>query len=442
MPKKTKRHIKREPVSKKIPRISVMEQQKKRRSKLYLWLSVGATALIVIAITIGALVANRPKAPESELIGNHFKQKTGYFEMDTPKDWIMQNTLAATAPYGLENCQYPYLFKPANETADKPASGDSATVTADLAPNNILCAVFTKDAKADDIEKFLLGQNIIAETNLVEFFSSKGKVMGTKIENVKGWIFGDKPMKELVAGSVVAYIEGNDFTAYLHGKFDSDANRDEIIKSFKSIKTNEVEPANLTEFKDMFGYVTVPTPEGWKCDVSSDVLQIHQIVKDYGAIFYPAGENKRMQFSPEQLKTMMEGKEGKKIEGEVSMSTSFSMPLSNYLAVYIIDPKTNPAAFDNALEQFVVGFGMNGIKNPYDWIKENAKKGTSMEKSQGKYFINDPIQIMQVKPVNSIFGLIESKDGNVVLMGGWTNDGIKKIIIDTINKITAAPKSK
>lgn len=442
MPKKTKRHIKRDTTDKKVPRISVMEQQKKRRSKLYLWLSVGATALIVVALVIGAIVGGGSKAPDSELANNHFKQKDGYFEMDVPGGWTMNTSLVDTAPYGLENCQAPYLFKPADAIKNTEKTGDSATDIAGISPNNILCAVFTKDAKVEDIEKFLTGQNIISEQNIVQFFESKGKLMGTKIENANAWLFGDKPIKELTSGSIVAYIQGDNFTAYLHGKFDSEKTRDEIIKSFKSIKSTIVEQVNLTEYKDMFGYVTVPTPDGWKCDVSSDVLPMHQLIRDYGALFYPAGAQTKFQLTPQDLKNKLETKDGKKIDGEVLSGISLSMPMRDFLAVYVIDPKTNPVAFDNSLEQMMVGFGLNKIKHPYDWIKENAQKGTAMEKCQGKYFINDPIQIMQVKPVKSIFGLIEAKDGNVVIMGGWTNDGIKKIIIDTLNKITAAPKSK
>lgn len=441
MPKKTKRHIKREPVAKKVPRISVMEQQKKRRSKLYLWLSVGATALIVVALVIGAIVGGGSKAPDSELVNNHFKQKDGYFEMDVPSNWIMKTSLVDTAPYGLENCQAPYLFKPADAVKNTEKTGDSATDIAGLSPNNILCAVFTKDAKIDDIQKFLTGQNIIAEDDLVQFFSSKGKVMGTKIENANAWLFGDKPMKGLVAGSAVAYIEGNDFTAYLHGKFDSDANRDEIIKSFKTIQSKDVEPANLTEYTDPLGFVKIPTPEGWKLDTTSDTLRMHQIVQDAGAIFYPAGSNNKMNLTPEDIQNKL-AKDGKKIDGTVQGGISLPMPLRDYLSVYVLDKDTSAETMNGVFKNFI-GFGLNNIEKPFTWIVDSLKdKGITMESCSGSYFIAEPVQIMGLKPVKSLFGIIEAKDGKVLLMGGWTNDGIKKIIIDTINKITAAPKSK
>lgn len=442
MPKKTKRHIKREPVAKKVPRISVMEQQKKRRSKLYLWLSVGATALIVVALVIGAIVGGGSKAPDSELVGNHFKQKDGYFEMDVPGNWIMKTSLVDTAPYGLENCQAPYLFKPEDAVKNTEKTGDSATDVAGISPNNILCAVFTKDAKIDDIQKFLTGQNIIAEDDLVQFFSSKGKVMGTKIENANAWLFGDKPMKELTSGSVVAYVEGNEFTAYIHGKFDNDKTRDEIIKSFKTIHSKDVEPANLPEYTDPLGFVNIPTPEGWKLDTTSDSLRMHQIVQNAGAIFYPSGTTSKMNFSPEDIQNKLTTKDGKKIEGTVQGGFSLPMPLRDYLAVYVLDKGTKPETMNGILANFI-GFGSNKIDKPFNWIESSVMdKGIAMEKCQGRYFISDPVQIMTVKPKNSVFGIIEAKDGKVLLMGGWTNDGIKKIIIDTINKITAAPKSK
>lgn len=441
MPKKTKRHIKRDSTDKKVPRISVMEQQKKRRSKLYLWLSVGATAVIVVALIIGAIVGGGSKAPDSELANNHFKQKDGYFEMDVPGGWIMNTSLVDTAPYGLENCQAPYLFKPVDAVKNTEKTGDSATNIVGISPNNILCAVFTKDAKVEDIEKFLTGQNIISEQNIVQFFESKGKLMGTKIENANAWLFGDKPMKELTSGSIVAYIQGESFTAYLHGRFDSEATREAIIKSFKSIQSKEVEPANLAEYADPLGFVKIPTPEGWKLDTTTDTLRMHQIIQDAGAIFYPAGSNNKMNLTPEDIQNRLT-KDGKKIDGTVQGGISLPMPLRDYLSVYVLDKDTSAETMNGVFKNFI-GFGLNNIEKPYTWIVDSLKdKGTAMESCSGKYFIGEPIQIMGLKPVKSLFGIIEAKDGKVLLMGGWTNDGIKKIIIDTLNKITAAPKSK
>jgi hypothetical protein len=443
MSKKTKRHVKKVASEKKVPRISVMEQQKKRRSKLYAMISVVVGIVVIAAIVIGAIISGNSGKPDSELVDGHFAQKEGFFEMSIPKDWSMKTSLVETAPYGLENCQYPYLFLP--PTAPKPtenAEGSETTIP-EISKTNIICAVFTPGAKKEDIEKFLTGQNMIAEQDIVQYFGSKGKLEGLKLEKANAWVFGEKPLKVLTSGSAAAYIEGESFTAYMHGKFEDEASRKQILDAFKSIVTKNVEPANLKEYTDKFGYATIPTPEGWKCDLSSDALQVHQIFKDYGALFYPAGSKNKLEMSPEDLKNRMQENDGKKIEGEITTGITFTMPFRDYLAAYIIDPKTNPAAFNKALADFFVGFKMNSIENPYEWIKKTAvEKGTQMEKCQGKYFINDPIQIMNVKPEKSIFGVIESKDGMVVLMGGWTNDGVKDIIIDTINKITAAPKGK
>lgn len=441
MAKKSKKNVVKTDTGKKVPRVSVMEKQKKDRQRLYMFLSLGAVILLAAGIAIGAILGggNKTEEPKGELINGHFTQKDGYLEMDAPTGWIVETALEDIAPYGADNTLQTYVFRPGDY---QPLKGtDSGAKVASPSPNNIVCAIAQKTTKKDLIDKYLTAQNIIDQKDIVAYLDNGAESKGEKIKNAYGWILGQKKEDGLTAGSLVAFIQTKDVKIYVTSKFDSEENRKAVLDALKSIKSQD--PESIDSYIDNNKIATINKPEGWKIDITSQTLQMHQIPQGLGAMIYPAGTKTIQEMTPTQVNEELKKQQGNNKSnpvGEVISGLSFPMPLVDYMAVYSIDNKVDPAVMNQRFFS-MLGFSENNIKAPYTWMLDNInKKGLSMANSPtGKYYISDmPIKIMQAKPEGSLFAVVEGEKGKVLIMAGWTNDGIKKIIIDTLNKITPA----
>lgn len=443
MAKKSKRHVVKTDIGKKVPRISVMEKQKKDRQKLYMFLSLGAIVLLAAGIAIGAILGggNKTEEPKSELIDGHFAQKDGYFEMDAPRGWVLETALEDIAPYGADNTLQTYVFRPGDYEQFSGASVGGAKV-ASPSPNNIICAIAHDTVSKDVIEKYLTAQNVIDHKDIVAYLNDDAKKLGEKIKDAYGWILGQKKEDRITQGSYVAFVESRNVKIYISSKFDSEENEKIVLASLKSIKSQD--PDNIESYIDNNNIVMIGKPEGWKIDVTSQTMQMHQIPQGLGAMVYPAGTKTMQDMTPAQVNESVKKQQGNDNSmGEVVSGLSIPTPLIDYMAVYSIDKTVDPAVLNQSFSG-MIGFGENGITNPYTWILDNIKnKGLSLASCSGKYFIADkPIKIMQQKPMGSLFSVIENEKGKVLIMAGWTNDGIQKIIIDTLNKITPASEAE
>lgn len=441
MPKKSKRHVVRKETGRKVPRISVMEKEKKNRQKLYTYVSIGAVLLLAIGIAIGAILGgSKSEAPKAEFEKGHFTQKDGYFEMDPPKDWAVDTELADIAPYGIDNTLKAYVFRPGDYNA---ISNTDAGAVATPSPDNIICAIAPKEISADVVEKFLTAQNVIDQKDIVGFLDKQGPLVGMKMKDSMGWILGQTQDKTVTQGSFVAIIKSEGFKVYMTAKYTDEKKAKEIEAALKTVKAKL--PEILDAYTDVNGVATIAKPAGWKIDTSSESLSIHLIPQGLGAMIYPSGSKTQQQMTPEELnKRLYEQQKANpndkdKPLGTVTSGFSIPTPLLDYMAVYSVDKELTEATFDNVFKKFV-GFGLNKVEKPYTWMLENLKaKGLSLADSKGKYFISDfPVSIMAAKPAGNLFALVENQKGKVLIMAGWTNDGIKKIIIDTLNKIKSA----
>ncbi|MBP7732725.1 MAG: hypothetical protein KA140_03050 [Caldisericia bacterium] len=435
MAKKSKRNVVKTDTGKKVPRVSVMEKQKKDRQRLYTFLSLGAIVLLAAGIAIGAILGggNKTEEPLSELVNGHFAQKDGYFEMDAPKGWIVETTLEDIAPYGADNTLQTYVFRPGDYEPFNGTNVGGAKV-ASPSPNNIICAIAHDTVSKDDIEKYLTAQNVIDHKDIVAYLNDNAKQVGEKIKDAYGWILGQKKEDGITQGSYIAFVESKDIKIYISSKFDSEENSKAVLDALKSIKSTD--PESIQSYIDNNKIVTIGKPEGWKIDITSQTMQMHQIPQGLGAMIYPAGTKTMQEMTPAQLNESVKKQQGKDI-GEVVSGLTIPQPLIDYMAVYSIDKTVDPAVLNQSFSG-MIGFGENGITNPYTWILDNIKnKGLSLAGCSGKYFIAEkPIKIMQQKPMGNLFSVIENEKGKVLVMAGWTNDGIQKIIIDTLNKIT------
>ena len=441
MPKKTKKHVIKPTGEKKVPRISVMEKEKKGRQKLYLFLSIGAVIVLGAGIAIGAILGGGNKAPQekTEIDNGHFTQVDGYFEMDVPKAWGFYNTAATAAPYGMDKVPHPYAFFPTSFKSTEQKS--DGTTTANPSPNNILFTIVPKDYSTAEVENFLTDQNVLADPKIVEYLRKSAQVHGRQLKSCpSGWVLGEKPEQKVTSGSFVGYIKTAETEIFFTSKYTDKENQEEILKSLDSLKV--AKPASLDAYTGHDGSFTIPRPEGWVIDTESQTLMVHRVNVGQGAVFYPEGTKTTYSMSPEEIQATME-KSGQNDNGkQVVSSASFPVPLYTYMAVY--DLGKNPDAKSlNAMFLGMIGFQQDlGVSNAYDWMVENiAKKGLSMANCPGKYFISEkPVKIMQVKPKQSLFATIETKSGTVLIMAGWTNDQNQKAIIDTLNKIKLTAK--
>jgi hypothetical protein len=435
MAKKSKKHVKKVAVEKKTPRISMMEKQKKERQKLYWIISLVGVAILTVGIIIGSILGNKPAAPVSELENGHFAQADGYFEMDVPKGWMMEKALQDIAPYGMDKAQNPYVFRPANFQASQ--QNESGAVTVIPSPNNILCAVFTSSAKTDQIETYLTNQNVIDEKDIVKFVTESAPLVGRKLKNIYGWILGEKPEQKVMTGSYVVYAKTGDVTIYITAKYTDDNVKKEILASLESLKAPI--PDIIDAYNDNLGIASIKCPEGWKVDISGDTLNLHIIPPGLGAMIYPKGTKTLHDMTAQEVNENLKKNQNSdsKPMGEVTSGLSIPTPLRDYIAIYSIEKGTDPSILDNSFNNGIIGFNLNKIDKPYSWILDTInKKGLSMANCPGKYFISDnPIQIMQVKPEKTLFGTIDGANGKLLIMAGWTNDGVRKIIIDALDNI-------
>jgi hypothetical protein len=435
MPKKSKKHVVRKETGKKVPRMSVMEKEKKDRQKLYTFISIGAVLLLAIGITIGAIMGgSKTEAPKAELDNGHFTQKDGSFEMDPPKGWAVDSDQVAMAPYGVDNTLKAYVFRP----GDYQAISES-TKAANPSPNNIICGIAPNDVKADVVDNFIRVQNVIDQADIAKYLDTKAPLLGEKIKDSMGWVLDEQKDKNVTKGSFVAIVKTKDSKIYFTAKFTDEATRKEILAALKSIKSQI--PESLESYTDINGIATIPRPDGWKIDTTGQSLAMHQIPPDLGAMIYPSGTKTEQQMTPAQVNDQLskqKDKDGKPI-GTVTSGLSIPTPLVDYMAIYSIDKTVSPDDLNKRFDNFI-GFSKNSITNSYSWILETIKtKGLSMASCEGKYFISEkPIFIMQAVPAGTLFAVIENPKGKLLIMAGWTNDGIKKIIIDTLNKIKSA----
>lgn len=446
MPKKSKRHVvkPKTDTTKKVPRISVMEKEKKNRQKLYTFISIGAVILLAVGIAIGAILGgSKTEAPKAELDNGHFTQKDGYFEMDPPKGWAVDSELADIAPYGVDNTLKAYVFRPGDYEAVKSSQAGNV---ASPSPNNIICAIAPKEISADVVEKFITAQNVIDQKDIVGFLDKQGPLVGLKMKDSMGWVLGSIQEKSVTKGSFVAIIKSEGYKVYVTSKFTDDKYAKDIEAALKSIKCKQ--PETFDSYTDVNGVATITKPDGWKIDTSSESLSIHLIPQGLGAMIYPSGSKTQQQLTPEELNKRLKEQQAAnpndkdKQMGTITSGFSIPTPLLDYMAVYSVDKELTAATFDNVFVKFV-GFGLNKVDKPYTWILDNIKsKGLTLANSKGKYFISDfPISIMAAKPAGNLFAIVESDKGKMLVMAGWTNDGIKKMIIDTLNKIKSADQA-
>ncbi|NTU61066.1 MAG: hypothetical protein HGA95_01860, partial [Caldiserica bacterium] len=318
-------------------------------------------------------------------------------------------------------------------------STDEGAKVASPSPNNIICSIAQNNTGKDVIDKYLTAQNVIDQKDIVAYLDKNAKLVGEKIKGARGWILGQKKEDGVMQGSFVAFIESKEVKIYVTAKFDSEENQKVILSALKSIVSPESD--NLESYTDTNNIATISKPEGWKIDISSQTLQMHQVLQNFGAMIYPSGTRTTQELTPSEVNEAVKKQQGNNKDnpiGEVVSGVSIPMPLIDYMAVYSIDKNVDPKALDQRFSG-MIGFTENGINDPYTWVLDTInKKGLSMANCPGKYFISDkPIYIMQAKPAGTLFAVVEGEMGKVLIMAGWTNDGIKKIIIDTLNKITS-----
>lgn len=441
MSKKSKKHVVKPTGEKKVPRISVMEKEKKGRQRLYLFLSLGTIVAVCVGIVIGIFLGagNKTTQVKSEIDNGHFTQVDGYFEMDIPHAWGVYNTAETAAPYGMDKVPHPYAFFPTSfKSLEQNSDGSSI---AKPSPNNLLFTIVPKDYSTEEVENFLTDQNVLANPKIVEYLRKSAQLDGRLLKSCSsGWVLGEKPEQKVTSGSFVGYIKTADTEIFFTSKYTDKDNKEAILKSLDSLKVEK--PVSLDEYTGVDGSFTIPRPEGWVIDTDSQTLMVHRVAAGQGAVFYPEGTKTTYSMTPEEIQKTME-KSGENNDGkQVVSSASFPVPLYTYMAVY--DLGKNPDANSlNAMFRAMIGFQQDlGVNNAYDWIVENiAKKGLSMANCPGKYFISEkPVKIMQVKPKQSLFATFETKDGTVLIMAGWTNDQNQKAIIDTLNQIKLTAK--